>query len=179
MTAAVKEKQTSGQGRAVAWDGQTTGGEFLRNQRQNIQDNRRELGSSVAAGSDLLPPLPNAGPAAGSSSAPAQQQQQQQRLPPPPVLPPPPAAARPPAAAQQQHMGMGGGPLPPPPMSMRPPPPPMGMMRPPPPMGMGGEMDVMWHVICYFCHYSVLFCHFDVVCHFDAIDQQSSGVFWV
>lgn len=37
MTAAVKEKQTSGQGRAVAWDGATMGGAGLRQQMQAIQ----------------------------------------------------------------------------------------------------------------------------------------------
>jgi hypothetical protein len=37
VTAAVKEKQTSGQGRAVAWDGQTMGGAGLRTQVAAIQ----------------------------------------------------------------------------------------------------------------------------------------------
>jgi hypothetical protein len=37
VTAAVKDKQTSGQGRAVAWDGQTMGGPALRTQVAAIQ----------------------------------------------------------------------------------------------------------------------------------------------
>jgi hypothetical protein len=151
VTAAVKEKQTSGQGRAVAWDGQTTGGQHLRTQVQEIKDNRRDYTGS--SGTPASSSLPQAGPSAGAPS----QQQQKQQLPPPPVLPPPPMQPpRPPMQQQQQR------PLPPPPMGgpMRPPPPmggmgmgmggpplpgppPPGMMRPPmpgppPPMGMGG-----------------------------------------
>lgn len=52
VTAAVKEKQTSGQGRAVAWDGQTMGGSALRTQVAAIQVGSRckAAGVGVAVG---------------------------------------------------------------------------------------------------------------------------------
>eukprot|EP00879_Flechtneria_rotunda_P024656 GHRR01026156.1.p1 GENE.GHRR01026156.1~~GHRR01026156.1.p1 ORF type:complete len:222 (+),score=87.63 GHRR01026156.1:379-1044(+) len=50
VTAAVKDKQTSGQGRAVAWDGTTTGGPGLRSQLQAIQaSSTNQKGGMVVA----------------------------------------------------------------------------------------------------------------------------------
>jgi hypothetical protein len=156
VTAAVKEKQTSGQGRAVAWDGQTMGGSALRTQVAAIQDNRRDLGPS---GTVPRSNMQQSGP------TPLQQQQQQrmppqQQQPPAPLLPPPPRPApgqqqqqpmRPPVLPpppqqqqrqqrQQQPPAPGGGMGPPGGMQRFPGPPPMGGMGGGPPMGgpMGG-----------------------------------------
>lgn len=124
VTAAVKEKQTSGQGRAVAWDGQTMGGSALRTQVAAIQDNRREFNQHGAVPSSSN--MPQAGPSMG--------QQQQQRMPqqppphmqqqqaPAPLLPPPPrpAPGGPPNQQQQQQQPPVPPPvLPPPPQQQQ------------------------------------------------------------
>lgn len=135
MSAAVKEKETSGQGRAVAWDGQTQGGKDLSNQMKQIQENRAEISKppepakpKTTFGPAGGPPPGGAAAAAGAGAgAGAGPPRPQMPLPPPPTLPPP--LQRPPPS----------NPLPPPPMM---PPRPFGgppPMRPPmPPMGMGG-----------------------------------------
>ena len=131
VTAAVKDKETSGQGRAVVWDGQTQGGKDLHNQVRQIQESRTEQGR--------IPEPPRQGALMGPSGTvpqggggPGGVMRPGGPLPPPPTLPP---MMRPP-----------GGVLPPPPAGPArqlpgsiPPPPGAGMRPPPPPQfGMGG-----------------------------------------
>lgn len=156
----IKEKMTSGQGRAVAWDGVTQGGQDLKHQVKAIQDNRADLASSrpatmtphntAYAGGQApgsLPPPPQRPTMTPATSAPPPARPP---APPAPLMPPPPMMRPPMPPPGMMGMPPGYMGMPPPggPMGMQPrmmgPPPGMPPhMQPPPGMGMGPPPGMM------------------------------------